>query len=455
MKKAPVLITLIILLLAPLVSAGELTYYPDEKAFQEFLSSGSTYMVVAGSDDWARGWAYYVDEKLYTVKRRGNDVTVLVGNVYNNEQMASLWDDTGLPRDASLLPSVIVLNDTVLITGSENNIYLTERAFAGMWHPSKVAEALFAAAILILTILFMIALSGDNSHAGRFYALAVSLYALWYLNAERPYLTEGFMRYMLSALRFTVGGSPDSPLSAMMGAVFKFVPPVEENIVFVHWLLIFLILSFSFYLAPRRSRELGFLVFGLAFSAPMFRLGLDEISGAALGIAGFVIALAIINNVTFSPEKWKALLQTLVLSLFTLLAIVINPYLAVIPLIFVMAFPKRHLRNYAYLLITGAGVFLIYEFFGIPVEIPKTMEPNAIVYLQRFLLDGGLAVAATVYAAANRKEGIRMKGQTAFLLLASLVYLPLALFIPSLFPYGFVLLSALAVRMIHGLTPGT
>ncbi|CAD5245126.1 hypothetical protein [Thermococcus camini] len=455
MKRVPVLIALILLLAVPFVSAGELAYYPNPEEFQAFLSSNSTYTVVPGNESWAMGWAYYVDEKLYTVKRHGNDTLVLVGNVYNNELMASVWNRTGLPANASLLPSIVVLNGTVLITGSEDSIHLTERAFEGLWNPPRGSVATFLTLAFTIIIVFLVLLSGDDSHAGRFYALAASLFLVWYLTAERPRLTDEFLAYLSSALKFAAGGSPDSPLSAIMGAVFRTVPPIEENIIFVHWLLILIIMSFAFYLAPKRSRELGFLVFGLTFVAPMFRESFREVSGGALGLAGFMIALAIVSNVTFSPERWKALIQTGVLSLFTLLAVAINPYLVLMPLIFVIAFPKRHLRNYAYLLITGIGVFLLYEAFGLPLDIPSNMDPRAPAHVRDFLLNGSLTIATAVYAIAGREKGIRMKGQTAFLLLMTLVYIPAALFVPAMFPYCFVLLAALAVRLIHGLTPRT
>ena len=454
MKRILVLIMLT-LLLAPPVTADELTYYPDKTSFLAFLNSSSSYTVVPGDDEWTRGWARYVDERLRTIKPHGNDTLVLVGNVYNNNLIASLWNQTALPEEASLLPSLIVLNNTLIITGAEDNIYLTERAFENLWNPPQSSRILFPFIVFIIALLFIASLSGDKSHAGRFYALTFSLYLLWYLTADRPALTDEFLRHLLSSLKFTVGGFPDSPLSALMGIAFRVIPPIEENIVFIHWILILIIISFSFYLAPKRAREMGFLVFSLTFVAPMFRDELGSISGSALGLAAFVVTLSMIGNVTFSPEGWKSLLQTVILSLFTLLAIAINPYLAVIPLIFIIAFPKRQLRNYAYLALTGAGMILIYRTFGIPGDVPSTLDPTAALYLRRFLLDGGLPIATALYSVSMRGEEtrIRTKGPTAFLLLITLVYLPMALFNPSLFPYCFVLLAALAVRLLHALTP--
>ncbi len=455
MRKAAVPLLLLVLLLAPHVSAARLSYHPDRAAFESFLNSSSSFTVVAGNDIWARAWAYYVDERLSTLKPHGNGTLVLVGNVYDNPAMKKLWNRTGLPENASLLPSVVVFNGAVLITGSGDNIYLTERAFEDLWVPSRNSVLAFLGAAFLLVLVFLAALRGDRSHAGSFYAIAVSLYLMWALTSWRPVITDSFLRIFLSSLEFSVGGLASSPLSAVMGFAFRFIPPVEENLILIHWLLILIIVSFSFYLAPKRARDLGFIVVGFLLAAPMFRLGLDSVSGSSLGIAAFVLALAMISNVTFSPEWWKALLQTTVLSAFTLIAIAINPYLVLIPVVFVIAFPKRHLRNYAYLTITALGVFLIYKTVGLEIYIPESIHPGALGYVERFLLDGGLMLLTAVYAGAKGGERIRMKGQTAFLLAMVLIYIPLALWIPSLFPYDFILLAALTVRLIHRATSKT
>ncbi|ASI99282.1 hypothetical protein [Thermococcus celer] len=455
MKRALVLLTLVFITLLPPVSAGGLTYYPNQSAFQAFLHSNSSYTVIAGNDDWARGWAYYIDERLHTVKPRGKGTIVLVGNVRDNPEMAKVWARTGLPENASLLPSIVVLNDTVLVTGSEDNVYLTERAFEGLWNPPEVSRIAFLFVALAVFLILLLHLSRDGGHAGSFYLLSSSLLGLWYLTAEKPLPTDAFLRHFLEGLKFAAGGSPSSPLGAVLGVLFKVMPPIEENLVFFHWVLILLMASFSFYLAPKRARELGLLVFGLIFVSPTFRESLHHINGTAPGLATLTVTLAVISNVTFSPERWKALLQTLVLSALTLLLITVNPCMVLVPVIFVLTFPKRHLRNYAYLLITGVGVFLLYTRFGLPAEIPRGLAPDGWGYLGRFLFENLLALTAITYVALNGRRRIRMRGQTAFLLLMTAVYPPMALFVPALFSYCFILLAGLTVRLIYGFTPGT
>ncbi|WP_240910607.1 hypothetical protein [Thermococcus sp. GR6] len=454
MKRTLVLITLIILM-APLVSAGELTYYPSQGAFQAFLDSNSTYTVVAGNETWAKAWAYYVDEKLSTVKEHGNETLVLIGNVYNNPMMMILWPQTGLPENQSLLPGIIVLNHSVIITGSEDNIYLTERAFEKLWNPPLESKVGFVVLLVIIAWVFLLTLRNDKSHAGSFYSLTLSLFMLWYLTAPIPKMSEVFLEYFFQGLKFAVGGSVDSPLGAMLGVLFKIVPPIEENLVFAHWVLILLLISFSFYISPKRARELGFIVFGLTFASPMFRDHLHHIDGSVLGLTSFLITLAIISNVTFSPERVKALLQTLVLSLFTLLTIAINPYLLPIPAIFALAFPKRHLRNYAYLLMSALGVALMYTQFGFPVNIPSHMTPECWDYIAKFFFNTALAILAIAYAVIYREKSMKMRGQTPFLAMLAVFYIPLALFIPEILPYCFVILASLTARMLYGLTPQT
>jgi len=445
MRKAPVLIALILLLTAPTVHAGRLLYYPDREAFRDFLNSSSSYTVVPGDEDWARGWAYYVDERLATVKPRGRDTIVLVGNVYDNELMASLWKRTGLPENASLRPSVIVLNNTVLITGSEDNIYLTEEAFRDLWNPSRMMLITFLLTVLVIALIFSVFLGRDGSHAGKFYLLTLSLYALWYLLSPRLPLGETFLRQLLSALTFAAGGSAESPLSAIMGAVFRVVPPLEETLTAAHWVFLLLVISLSFYLAPRKSRELGFLIFGLTFSAPLFREMVSSINGEVLGLTALMVTLAMITNLNFPPGR--VFLQTVLLSLFTLLAIAVNPYLVFIPIVFAVTFPGRHFRNHIYLLMTVGGTLVLYLAFPNLGIMEWTLNTNP----GRFILDSGLSLGTIVYVLARGGRRVGTRGHTPFLMLSAAIYLPLSLAVSSLIPHVFVILSALAVRLLSGL----
>ena len=454
MRRALVL-AILALMLIPLVSAQTVAYHPDRSAFQRFLSSNSSYRVVSGTDGWSKGWAYYVDSRLGTLKKHGDEALVLVGNVYDNPRMKSLWGITGLPENASLLPTVIVANNTVFITGTRNNIYLTEKAFSSLWNPPATSTAGFGILTLLVFLIFLLVLRRDKSHAEAFYLVVASLFGLWYLTAGPTTISTPFLPYVLQGTEFAKGGTATSPLGLILGTFFRIVPPIEENLTYAHWVLVLLIASFSFYIVPKRSRELGFLVFGLTFSAPAFRHFVHYVDTTTLGMAFFVSTLAIISNVTFSPEKGKAFLQTLLLSLLTVLTVAVNPYFILMPLAFIIAFPKRHFRNYAYLLITGAGITLLYLKFGLPIHMPPHPVEEPGRYLMSLLLNTALSITVILYAVLHVGRLGKMRGQTPFLVILTVIYLPLSVFIQTLAPYCFIILAALATRLLYLLTPKT
>ncbi len=454
MRRALVLVMLTLMLI-PLVSAQTISYYPNKVAFQRFLASNSSYHVISGTDGWAKGWAYYVDSRLKTIKKHGNETLVLVGNVYENPKMRSLWRLTDLPENASLLPSVIVANDTVFITGTQGNIYQTERAFSSLWNPPTASVVGFTLLALLVFFLFLLALRRDKTHAEAFYLVMASILGLWYLVTKPPEISIHFLPYLLQGVEFATGSTPSSPLGLLLGVFFKAVPPIEEDLIYIHWVLILLIASFSFYIVPKRSRELGFLVFGLTFSTPLFRSFVHHVDTTTIGLAFFVSTLALIANVTFSPERGKALLQTILLSLLTVLTVAINPYFILMPLAFIIAFPKRHFRNYAYLVTTGIGILLLYLKFGLPIHMPSHPVVSLHRYLLSLLMSSALSAAVILYAVFHIGRIEKMKGQTPFLTLLVLAYLPLSVFNGTLTPYCLIILAALATRLLYLLTSKT
>ncbi len=451
MKKALALTTLLIMLL-PLVSASKLAYYPNQDAFTSFLISNSSYTVVSGSTTWARGWGHYVDSKLSTIKERGNDTLVLVGNVENNELMEKLWWRTGLPERYSFYPSIIVLNNVVFVTGNESNIFLTERAFSNLWNPPKASKTGYLLVFLITSLLFGIPLRKKGSHAGSFYLLTVSLMFLWSLNSPHLNMSDSFLREFLGGLNVWAGGSASSPISVILGSFFKVVPPTEENLNFAHWILLLSLASLSFYIAPRGYRELGFLIFGLTFVSPIFRESVVHIDGTTVGLIAFAAVLGTVSNLRVSLEPRETMIQISIISAFTLLATMINPYVLLIPLAFLLAFPGRPLRNLGYLLISLSGTVLLYALFPpylnsfVNFTDPK---PERWVSL---LFQGLPAVVLLAYVGQHGGSLKRKRGHTPFLLILTVLYTLFLPISPYLFPYAMISLSALTARGVNSLS---
>ena len=451
MKKA-LAVAILFLLFLPAVAGAELAYYPNQGAFKSFLESNSTYRVVAGNTSWARGWAYYVDSKLSTIKDRGNDTLVLVGNVENNEIMKELWWRTGLSERYSFQPSVIVLSDVVFITGNESNIYLTERAFSNLWNPPRDSKITYLLLFLLTSILMGLPLRGKGNHAGSFYLLTISLIFLWSINSPPLQMTDSFLRTFFDGLNAWAGGSANSPISALLGLSFKVVAPIEENLNFTHWVLVLVLASLPFYIAPKGYRELGFLIFGLTFVSPAFRGFITSLDGTIIGLISFAMVLALVSNLHVSLEPKEILLQVGLLSAFTVFATMINPYVLVIPVAFFLAFPGRPTRNLGYLLISVSGALLLYALY--PPYLSEFMHlgnPSPERWAV-FLFEGLPAILVLLYAALDGGNLKKKRGHTPFLLALTLLYAVMLPLSPFLYPYAMMSLSALTARVVNSLT---
>ncbi len=451
MKKA-LAVAILFLLFLPAVAGAELAYYPNQEAFKSFLESNSTYTVIAGNTSWARGWAHYVDSKLSTIKERGNNTLVLVGNVENNELMRKLWWRTGLSERYSFQPSVIVLSDVVFITGNESNIYLTERAFSNLWNPPRTSKITYLLTFLLISIILGLPLRGKGNHAGSFYLLTVSLIFLWSINSPPLQMTNSFLRTFFDSLNAWAGGGVSNPISALLWPFFKLTTPIEENLNFAHWVLVLILASLSFYIAPREYRDLGFLIFGLTFVAPAFRMSISHISGTIIGLISFAIILALVSNLHVGLEPGEILLQVGLLSLFTVFATVINPYVLIIPVAFVLAFPGRPMRNLGYLLISLSGALILYALYPPYLsEFIHLNNPNPDRW-GVFVVQGLPAILVLLYGAVNGGKLKKKRGHTPFLLTLTLLYTLMLPLSPFLYPYAMISLSALTARVVNSLT---
>ncbi|WP_297495079.1 hypothetical protein [Thermococcus sp.] len=447
MRKA-LAVLLFILLVSPLVSAGQVSYYPDKGSFLKFLNSKNTYRVVPGRDYWAKGWARYVDSKLGEVLQHGNGTLVLVGNVYENPEMKKLWNRTGLPEKASLSPMIIVLNGTVFITGSEDNIYLTHEAFAGVWSLPGKELAVFAFLAFVIVLLFGLLLRRDRSYSARFFLLSASLIFVWFTLSARPILPSDFLKFFFKALAVSAGEMPSSPLLALVGNVFSVIPPTDEVLWLVHWLFLLTMTGFFFYVAPRRERALGFLAFGLVFSSPIFRSQVATVGTALPGLVLMLLAIAIATNSSFVPGSGRTA-EILVLAGATLLASLFNPYLLLFPLFFALTYPGRRLRNSFYLFLVWLGFLLLCRVYGCGwLSGWMDFQPHK-DFIGSLLLQSLLGLVVVAYALSTGLRRIRWRGPTAFITLSTLAFLVVAPFVSGFFPYVLTLVSILAVRLVH------
>ncbi|NJE54239.1 hypothetical protein [Thermococcus sp. 21S9] len=441
-------VLLLLLLVSPLVSAGGVSYYPDKASFTRFIHSNATYRVVPGRDYWAKGWARYVDAKLGEVLEHGNGTLVLVGNVYENPEMKRLWNLTGLPESASLSPMVIVVNNTLFVTGSEDNIYLTHDAFSEIWVPPKTSLALFALLAFAIVLLFGLSLRADRSYSARFFLLGASLIFVWFTLSETPVLPSNFLEFFSRALSVSAGAVPSSPLLALIGHILSAVPPTDETLWLAHWLFLLTLTGLFFYVAPKRERALGFIAFGLVFSAPLFRSQVATVGIALPGLVLMLLAIAVATNSSFVPGSRRTL-EILALAGATLLASIFNPYLLLFPLFFALTYPGRKLRNSSYLVLVWAGFWALCRVYGFDWLSKWTSFQPHPGFVENLILQSLLGLVIVVYALLTGLRRIRWRGPTAFITLSTLAFLLIAPFVGGFFPYALTLVSILAVRLVH------
>ncbi|MBP1911399.1 hypothetical protein [Thermococcus stetteri] len=447
MKRAlPALFLLI--MLAGSVSAAGVSYYPDKEAFMKFLDSNLTYQIVPGNDPWSKGWAIYVDEKLSRIKGHGNDTIVLVGNVYTNDLIAEVWNQTGLDPSASLTPSIIVLNDTVLITGSSENLYLTYEPFVGIKMNSvKIAITIMG---VVYVILMMIILKRDGSYAGSMFLMGSLLLGEWALLEP---LSAPFLSKTLYLSLARLNGAPTNDVSiVVVSHILEILPPDEVLFWAVRWLLVFFLLGATTYTAHRRERSLGIVAFFLVLSAPLFRKWLLT-SNEILGLLSFAVVVAIVCSSNFAPSS-SGVASVLMMSLFTVLGMVFNPYLVFLPLVFLVVFPGRTTRNASYLLLSAIGILLIYLSLGnswVSPWHPDELNSKVLIDIVR---EGLLQLVVLVYVGARmiaRRNDIkiRRKGPTVFVGTVTVILLLLTPIESGLLPYSLFSLSILAARLIR------
>lgn len=441
-------VLLLLLLLLPLVSAGGVSYYPDKASFEEFLESNTTYQVVPGEDAWARGWARYVDAKLGEVLEHGNGTTVLVGNVYENPEMRLLWNLTGLPESFSLSPMVVVVNDTVFITGAEDNIYLTHEAFSEIWAPTKEALTVFAVLALAIIILVVLSLRKGRDYSPRFFILAASLVFSWFVVSEECPLSGDSVKFLFEALTVSSGGASSSPLATLVGGILSVIPPVDENLWLVHWLLLLSMAGLFFYVAPRHERGLGFVALGLALSSPVFRSEIGAAGSVLPGLVLMLLVLALAMNLPVTPGMGRTV-QVLVLAFATLVASLVNPYVLLFPLFLALTYPGRRFMNSLYLVLTWAGFGALVRVYGSGWLADWASFQFNVGFFEGIVSQSFLSLVVLLYALATSFGKIRWKGPTAFITLSTLAFLLMAPFVEGLFPYVLVLISVLAVRLVH------
>ncbi|NJE08092.1 hypothetical protein E3E31_06080 [Thermococcus sp. M39] len=307
----------------------------------------------------------------------------------------------------------------MVVIQSQVGNQLFQTAFKWIQLHSDTARIIVLAVLLIAFLLLVYNLFKESSEAFVLYLLVISMTILWFFNSNE----------------------------------FVIKPVFWDSFSFelVYLTLLLLLSCFIFYLAPKLSRELGFLIYGLAFASPTFREAVKTFDKNFFVLFFFVATLALIMNLSYTPKTFRAVLDTFLLSIFTVISIELNFYASAIPLAFIIAFPKRNKRNYVYIGLTLIGIVVLSEIFGTSIST-KLFDKSCLYVLTRFIKESFIQLVLILYLfATNFKVAIRMRGQVLFLLILTLMYLPLLTVHPMLFAPLIVVSSALSIRLTQKL----
>ncbi len=286
---------------------------------------------------------------------------------------------------------------------------------------------LFGGIYIITVAAFTYHLGRRGEYADVLYVMTVSLLAMWALNSKTQpiWLQE--------------------ELSNLIGRLGLHLNPSPEVVLYLYFYTILLLATSTFYIAPRHSRELGFLIFGMTFSMPLFREFMN--STELVGIAAFSITLALSSSFFSYSGPLRAGLEGVLLAISTVIVFSVRPIAVLIPVALILTFPRKK-RNFLYLALAPVG-FLMVQKNGLwlrPKFVPVSLE-DAIIQL---LLPTLLFTYLLIGKSKAIETGLRnTRGPTPFLLFLTAVYAIGFVYDRTIFPYLLLLISSVSARIIY------
>lgn len=316
-------------------SSGELIYYPSKNAIIEFIDEKRNWKVISGNSDISIRWSKFVENQL----PRSNDIEnetfyVYVGNINNNPGMNESWNHREIPEIVSFSPAVILSNNTLFITGSDENLPITiGRLFSKQ--DIDYSSSDFFKFIILLAITLGIFYSIIKS---RYYLFGAIITILWIIHSFDKFCVvwDTLLVYLDGALSLTYLGHYETiihgrnfpGLSYCLYFWFKLFSPSIQSILLYQVYLCFILMSFVFLYF--KKKELGLAAWLILLSIPLFREYITWFS-TELTFLGF---MAVILYGLKNSKNSK--LNIIVLSIITSISALIRVHIMIIPLIYLI-----------------------------------------------------------------------------------------------------------------------
>ncbi|ASJ01485.1 hypothetical protein A3K92_08320 [Thermococcus gorgonarius] len=286
---------------------------------------------------------------------------------------------------------------------------------------------LFGGIYLITVAVFTYHLGRRGEYADVLYIMVVSLLVLWALNSQSE------------------PAGLQEELSNLIGRLNLHLKPSPEGVFYLYVYASLLLATSTFYIAPRHSRELGFLIFGMTFSMPLFREFIT--STELVGIAAFSITLALSSSFFSYSSPLRAGLEGILLAISTVIVFSVRPIAVLIPVALILTFPRKK-RNLLYLALALAG-FLVVQ------KNDLWLRPNFVaVPLEDAIIQLLLPTLLFIYLTIGKSRAIRTvlrntRGPTPFLIFLTVAYAVGFVYDRTIFPYLLLLISSVSTRIIY------
>jgi hypothetical protein len=278
---------------------------PSSTAVSSFLRGGQekTAYLYPGESPVSKRWGLYYGEKLKPFFKRvclreagaasddcngekspGNEVHIGIGNTDNNVFVGANWEITELPEEVSKFPLIFLSGDDTkpaifFITGTDQNIFFTQRSMEEMNIVKHDPRGLFVFGIFAVIVLALIGLLWRKNQIESSYAIflivSFSALALFYI------LT------VLDASRLHW----DSLYVYFDGALSLYFLGLFDSILDVRNLPGMSLLTYMFFLATGPTDTNAYYLQGIFFSMMLVSVSLTSyrLYGRNAGIVSFVL----------------------------------------------------------------------------------------------------------------------------------------------------------------------
>jgi hypothetical protein len=342
----------------------DLIYYPSKNLILSKLhEKNHTWKIISGNSPVSKKWSKYVfyslnADKDTSNKKSNNTILVYIGNVDNNPQMKSNWD-MDLPCIVSFCPAIIYYNNTLYITGSDENLPIAiGRLFEKHYDYNFNDLLLFFAILLITFVIFYRYIKSP------YYIIALIISILWIFWHKHSFgiVWDSLFVYLDGALSLLYMGHYEtiinvrgfSGLSYILYIWFIIFKPSLESIIFYQIYIFFILIGTLFLYFKRKI--LALLILLILITSQLFTKYVLMFSTELTFITFLALILYFLkklnnklNSSKDEKNKYKYIDKyVLIISSITAIASLVRIHALIVPLLYLI-FKRDKISTYCLL----------------------------------------------------------------------------------------------------------